>query len=77
MSSVRATSRSVAARTFELALAGPPDRLAALSTPALAVTVVGRVVAEHRGDAWALAAGGERYRPPSAGWDQLRSSGRP
>ena len=58
---------------YELALAGPPEALAALSTPELPVTVVGRVVAEHPGEAWALSADGSRYRPPSEGWDQLRS----
>ena len=58
---------------YELALTGPAEALAALSTPALAVTVIGRVVPDHAGEAWALTPAGERYEPPSAGWDQLRS----
>ncbi len=62
---------------YELALAGPADALAALATPALPVTVVGRVVAAHAGEAWAITAGGERYIPPAAGWDHLRSAARP
>ncbi len=57
---------------YELALAGPADVLARLSTPELPVTVIGRTVEAHRGEAWALATGGERYEPPVAGWDQLR-----
>ena len=59
---------------FELALVGSERALKALASPALPLTLIGRVVDAHRGEAWAVAADGERYRPPSAGWDQLRSS---
>ena len=57
---------------FELALTGPADLLVGLSTPELLVTVIGRVVDDHPGDAWAIESDGERYEPSSAGWDQLR-----
>ena len=60
---------------YELALTGPAEALAALSTTALAVTVIGRVVPDHAGEAWAVTPAGERYEPPSTGWDQLRSGG--
>ncbi len=58
---------------FELALTGAAELLADLSTPELSVTVIGRVVADHPGEAWAIASDGNRYEPPSAGWDQLRT----
>ena len=58
---------------YELALAGPADTLATLATGDLPVTVIGRVVAEHPREAWAIAEDGARYEPPTAGWDQLRS----
>ena len=58
---------------YELALAGPSGALGGVSTPELAVTVIGRIVARHAGEAWAVAPGGERYSPPSAGWDQFRA----
>jgi thiamine-monophosphate kinase len=58
---------------YELALAGPADALATLATGDVPVTMVGRVVAEHPGEAWAIAEDGTRYEPPTAGWDQLRS----
>ena len=60
---------------FELAIVGDSDVLAPLSTSDLPVTVIGRVVEAHRGEAWALTDAGDRYEPPSAGWDQLRSGG--
>ena len=59
---------------FELALAGPLHALSSLSTEGLPVTVIGRIVESHPGEAWALDAKGGRYIPPSAGWDQLRST---
>jgi thiamine-monophosphate kinase len=59
---------------YELALAGPADALATLAAEDVPVTVVGRVVAEHVGEAWAIAEDGTRYEPPTAGWDQLRSN---
>jgi thiamine-monophosphate kinase len=62
---------------YELALAGPAVALAALATDDLPVTVIGRVVDSHPGEAWAIAEDGTRYEPPSAGWDQLRSSDPP
>ncbi len=61
---------------FELALTGPAGALAGLSTPTLTVTAIGRVVSDHAGEAWAITAAGERYEPPSVGWDQLRAAGR-
>jgi len=60
---------------YELALAGPEERLRALSTAALPVTLIGRVVAAHPGEAWALDAYGRRYEPRSAGWDHFASPG--
>ncbi|HJM89016.1 MAG TPA: thiamine-phosphate kinase [Dehalococcoidia bacterium] len=60
---------------FELAIVGNGDVLAALSTSDLPVTAIGRVVEAHRGEAWAVTGAGNRYEPPSAGWDQLRSGG--
>ncbi len=61
---------------FELALVGAAGALAGLSTAALTVTAIGRVVSEHAGEAWAITPAGERYEPPSAGWDQLRTGDR-
>ena len=58
---------------FEPALTGPAELLAGLSTSELPVTVIGRVVDDHPGEAWAIASDGDRYEPPSAGWDQLRT----
>ena len=58
---------------YELLLAGPRAVLETLGTPEVPVTVIGSVVAEHTGEAWAVDAGGERYAPPSAGWDHLRA----
>jgi thiamine-monophosphate kinase len=60
---------------FELVIVGDGNVLASLSTSDLPVTVIGRVVDAHRGEAWALTGVGDRYEPPSAGWDQLRSDG--
>ena len=62
---------------FELALTAAAEMLTDLSTPELPVTVIGRVVADHPGEAWAVASDGRRYQPPSAGWDQLRTPERP
>jgi thiamine-monophosphate kinase len=58
---------------YELVLVGTEDALRALDTPEVPVTLIGRVVAAHPGDAWALDATGARYVPTRAGWDQLRS----
>lgn len=58
---------------YELVLVGTEDALRALGTHEVPVTVIGRVVAAHPGEAWALDATGARYVPPRAGWDQLRS----
>ena len=58
---------------FELLLTGDREALAALDTPALPVTLIGRVVAAHPGEVIAWAANGERYEPPSRGWDQART----
>lgn len=60
---------------YELALAGPEERLRALSTVDLPVTIIGRVVSGHPGEAWALDAYGRRYEPRSTGWDHFSSSG--
>ena len=60
---------------YELALAGPEERLRALATAELPVTIIGRVVAGHPGEAWALDANGRRYEPRSAGWDHFVSTG--
>ncbi|MFN8639570.1 MAG: thiamine-phosphate kinase [Dehalococcoidia bacterium] len=57
---------------FELAFTGPAARIEGLSTSSLPVTVVGRVVEAHPGEAWALDERGERYVPPSIGWDHFR-----
>jgi len=57
---------------FELLLTGDRDTLMALDTPALPVTLVGRVVAEHPGEVVAWAEDGARYEPPSRGWDQTK-----
>ena len=57
---------------FELVLVGNADRLATLGDN---VTIVGRVVAEHRGQAVALDADGVPYEPARRGWDQLTSDG--
>lgn len=67
---------------FELLLTGDADTLRALSTPEVPVTVIGRVIGrvdapQERGEG---AAGsvvvrdreGQRYEPPSTGWDHLR-----
>ncbi len=56
---------------YELALAGAAAALRGLSTSELPVSIVGRVVAAHPGEAWALDANGQRYVPSSAGWDHL------
>lgn len=56
---------------YELVLAGRAEVLAALATPALPVTVIGRVVAAHPGEARALDAHGQAYTPSVRGWDQL------
>ena len=58
---------------YELLLAGPRAVLEALGTPEVPVTVIGRVVTEHPGEAWVIGADGTRYEPPSAGWDHLRT----
>jgi thiamine-monophosphate kinase len=59
---------------YELALAAPEHILRALHTAELPVTVIGRVVTAHPGEAWAIDANGRRYVPPSSGWDHLRWS---
>lgn len=56
---------------YELAFVGPEAALTGLATPELAVSVIGRVVAAHPGEAWAVDAGARRYEPPSRGWDHL------
>jgi thiamine-monophosphate kinase len=60
---------------YELILTGPRDALRALDTPELPVTLIGRVVAEHPGELIIWTEDGDEYRPPTAGWDQLRSRG--
>ncbi len=56
---------------YELALTGPEGVLRGLGSSELPVSIVGRVVTAHPGEAWALDATGERYVPPSTGWDHL------
>ena len=56
---------------YELALAGPEGALLELGTDELPVTIIGRVVSEHPGEAWAIDGRGERYLPPSSGWEHL------
>jgi thiamine-monophosphate kinase len=56
---------------YELALCGPAGALARLATAELPVTVIGRVIEAHRGEAWALASDGTRHIPAREGWDQL------
>ncbi len=56
---------------YELAVTGPDERLRALSSASVPVTIVGRVVAGHPGEAWALDANGRRHLPRSAGWDHF------
>ena len=60
---------------FELVLAGGREALMALDTPELAVTLIGRVVAEHPGEVIAWAEDGAVYEPPRRGWDQTRNTG--
>ena len=60
---------------YELVLSGRAETMTGLSTLDLPVTMSGRVVAGHPGEAWAIASDGGRYEPPSAGWDQLRPRG--
>lgn len=57
---------------FELILVGSAAALAELESE---VTVIGRVIAEHRGSAVALDAAGAPYEPARRGWDQLANSG--
>jgi thiamine-monophosphate kinase len=57
---------------FELVLVGPP---AAMATLAEDVSVIGRVVSEHRGQTIALDEASQPYEPGRRGWDQLTSSG--
>ena len=61
---------------YELALIGPGRALRGLGTDELPVTIIGRVVAEHPGEAWAIDRQGERYLPPSSGWDHLAPGAR-
>ena len=73
-----------ASRALELALGGGDDYELALTAPAATLdalaqrhpsdplTVIGRVVDAHPGEAIALDAAGARIEPASAGWDQLR-----
>ena len=61
---------------YELALAGAEAALHSLWRDELPVTVIGRVVAEHPGEAWALDGRGARYVPPSSGWDHLAGGAR-
>ncbi len=58
---------------YELLLVGPRAALEMLGTAEVPVTIIGRVVEEHRGEAWAVDANNERYEPPSRGWDHLRA----
>ncbi len=60
---------------FELVLTGASDVLAALSTPAVPVRLIGRVTAQHPGEVIARDAEGGIYEPPRRGWDQARASG--
>jgi thiamine-monophosphate kinase len=57
---------------FELVLVAPEATLAILGGD---ITLIGRVVAEHAGEAIALDAEGTRYEPTRRGWDQLASTG--
>jgi thiamine-monophosphate kinase len=57
---------------FELVLAGAT---AALEMLADDVSVIGRVVSEHRGQTVALDGAGQQYEPRRRGWDQLANSG--
>ncbi len=59
---------------YELALCGQKALIGPLSSSALPVTIVGRVVDAHPGEAWALDEGGGRYVPPSSGWDHFRGA---
>jgi len=58
---------------YELLLAGPHAVIDTLAMADVPLTVIGRVVEEHPREAWAIDAKGERYEPPSAGWDHLRA----
>ncbi|MSQ29760.1 MAG: thiamine-phosphate kinase [Dehalococcoidia bacterium] len=60
---------------FELILTGPRKVLVRLDTPEVPVTLVGRVVADHRGEVIVWGEDGEVYEPPRRGWDQARDSG--
>src|SRR5690606_13697511 len=60
---------------FELVLTGPSDVLAALATPEVPVTLIGRVTERHAGEVIARDAEGSMYEPPRRGWDQTRASG--
>ncbi len=62
---------------YELILTGPRDVLRALETPALPVTLIGRVVADHPGEVVIWTDDGQPYHPPTAGWDQVRSAAAP
>lgn len=57
---------------FELVLIGAETALEALSGD---VTVIGRVVSEHRGQTIALDEVGMPYEPRRRGWDQLANTG--
>jgi len=79
-----AVSELGAARALDLALGGGEDFELALTAPRALfealppadphVTLIGRVVESHPGEAWALLDDGSRYTPPLSGWDQLRAS---
>jgi thiamine-monophosphate kinase len=58
---------------YELALIADFERLSALASDALPVTIIGRVVSTHRGDVHVIDPDGRRYTPPVAGWDHVRS----
>ena len=56
---------------FELLLAGDRSELEQLGSARLPVTVIGSVVDDHRSQLIALGSDGQRYEPPTRGWDQL------
>ena len=60
---------------FELALTGTAEALARLDTPAVPLTLIGRVVAEHPGEVVVWLADGQPYEPPRRGFDHARDRG--
>jgi thiamine-monophosphate kinase len=59
---------------YELALIADFERITALASDALPVTVIGRVVSTHLGEVRVIDPDGRRYTPPVAGWDHLGAS---